>query len=125
MKYNGIQFLRPDPFLAEGITFLRHDPDGRVRKFLRHHTKGSGVLGVGHALAHNGRITGGSGAVPPTATLLLNRLFGQQMATVGAAVHDLAATRNLEALGNGFLGFLHGNFGKAVNKSPLLPRCKA
>ena len=29
MEYNGIQFLRPDPFLAEGITFLRHDPDWR------------------------------------------------------------------------------------------------
>ncbi len=29
MEYNGIQFLRPDPFLSEGITFLRHDPDWR------------------------------------------------------------------------------------------------
>ena len=31
MKYNEIQFLRPDPFLTEGITFLRHDPDGNCR----------------------------------------------------------------------------------------------
>ena len=30
MKYNEIQFLRPDPFLTEGITFLRHDPDGHL-----------------------------------------------------------------------------------------------
>ncbi len=29
MKYNEIQFLRPDPFLTEGITFLRHDPGWR------------------------------------------------------------------------------------------------
>ena len=29
MEYNGIQFLRPDPFLSEGITFLRHDPGWR------------------------------------------------------------------------------------------------
>ena len=29
MKYNEIQFLRPDPFLTEGITFLRHDSGWR------------------------------------------------------------------------------------------------
>lgn len=78
-----------------------------------------------HGLAHNGRITGGSGAVPPTATLLLDRLVDQKMATVGTAVHDLAASRHFETLGNGFLGFLHENFGKAVNKRLLFPRCKA
>ncbi len=33
VKVYGVQrntVLRPDPFLAEGITFLRHDPDERA-----------------------------------------------------------------------------------------------
>ncbi len=30
MKCNGIQFLRPDPLLAKGITFQRHDPGWRL-----------------------------------------------------------------------------------------------
>ena len=54
MEYNGIQFLyrrkgvrhlfstwghvKNQRLTPQGITFLRHDPDGRARNFLRHHT---------------------------------------------------------------------------------------
>jgi hypothetical protein len=43
---------------------------------------------------------------------LLGRLIGQQMAAARRPAQYFAGSGYLEALGYGFLGFLHGKFGK-------------
>ena len=56
------------------------------------------------------------------ATLLLRALRGQQVTKTGRAAHELTSGGELEALGDGLFGLLHGESGRKQRVSTALAR---
>jgi len=58
--------------------------------------------------------------VPGGTTFGLRALRGQQVTEAGRAAHELSASGNLEALGDGLFGLLHGESGRKQRFAPHL-----
>src|SRR5690606_12216984 len=101
-----------------GVTNTRHvllvfwSPAGRlvrVTRLAKFRSMCGGSEAEGEAGLQRSRVAFGDELVLRGTTLLLRALGGQQVPEAGRAAHELALGGQLEALGDGLFGLLHGN----------------